>query len=173
MKNCITVVLISTMILGLAGCGYTQKTVLPQDFKTIHVDTVINDINIGNIVAYETGLEIRITNAIIDHLQKDGQLRVVPREEADAILESKLVQFDQQGLRFNSLERVEEYRMVIVLDLVLRNAKTGDIIWAEPFLSGDSEYYVSTVRSIARSDAAERAIERLAENVTNRIVEDW
>ena len=61
--------------------------------------------------------------------------------------------------------------MVVALELV--NAKTGEVIWREPSFSGDDEYFVSDVRSIARGEAAQRVIERLAKNVVDRIVEDW
>jgi len=60
-----------------------------------------------------------------------------------------------------------------VLTLKLVNGETGDIIWEEPNFSGDAEYFVSDVRSIARREASERAITRLARNVVDRIVEDW
>ena len=160
--------------LALAGCGYTQKTVLPNDIKTIYVDTVKNKIPIEKVYAYVPGLEIDITNAIIRRLHKDGNLKVVgSREEADAILETDLTAFEQEGLRFTSLESVEEYRMYLVVALKLIDGKTQNILWEEPNLSGDSEYYVSDVRPIAREEASRKTIDRLARNVVDRIVEDW
>ena len=47
------------------------------------------------------------------------------------------------------------------------------MIWEEPNFSGDAEYFVSKVRSIARGEAAERAASRLARNAVDRIAEDW
>ena len=164
---------ILVFILTLSGCGYTQKAVLPENVKTIHVDTVKNAIPIERLFGYVPGLEISITNAIIKRLNRDGNLRVVPKEEADAVLESELVSFDQEGLRFNNLESVEEYRLYLVLAMRLRNVKTGQIIWEEPNFSGDAEYFVSGVRTIAREEAAQQAVERLARNVVDRVVEDW
>jgi len=160
-------------LLILSGCGYTQKAVLPENVKTIHVDTVKNAIPIERLFGYVPGLEITITNAIIKRLNRDGNLQVVPKDQADAVLESELVSFDQEGLRFNNLESVEEYRLYLVLAMRLRNVKTGQIIWEEPNFSGDAEYFVSGVRSIAREEAAQQAVERLARNVVDRVVEDW
>jgi hypothetical protein len=173
MKSFPSLIVILMMALSLNACGYTRKMSLPRDIKTIHVDTVINKLDVRELTVYESGLEMRITNAIIDRLQKDGNLRVVGRDEADVVLECKLVDLKQEGVRFDSLEQVEEYQMLIVLDVTLKDAKTGDKFWQEPYLSGDAEYYVSTVRSIARGDAIVRAIDNLAHNVVDRIVEDW
>jgi len=160
--------------LSSAGCGYTQKTVLPENIKTIYIDTVKNKIPVDKVYAYVPGLEIDITNAVIRRVHKDGNLKVVgEREEADAILEMDLTAFEQEGLRFTSLESVEEYRMFIVLDMKLLHTPTGNALWREANFSGDSEYFVSDVRSISREEASRRAIDRLAKNVVDRIVEDW
>ncbi|MBI3316389.1 MAG: hypothetical protein HYZ85_00090 [Candidatus Omnitrophica bacterium] len=166
--------LVSWLVFCLfPGCGYTTKTRLPEAIKTIHVNTVGFGIPIEEIYAYEPGLEIKITDAIIRRLEQDGNLKVVGREEADAILEATLIRFDQEGVRFNIIEQVEEYRMFLTLDLYLLNGKRDAIIWHEPNFSGDTEYFVSDVRSVGRQEAAERAIDKLARNVVDRVVEDW
>ncbi len=172
MKHFLVFVL-SLALLG-AGCGYTQKTVLPRDIKTIYVETVTNGIQIGQVYAYQPGVEIKITNAIVKRLNQDGNLKVVgSRDQADAILEAELSRYEQEGVRFNALERVEEFRLFIVLNMRLIDNKTHSPIWAEPNFSGDSEYYVSEIRSIGREEAAEIAVDRLAKNVVDRIVEEW
>ncbi len=161
------------LAFGGSGCGYTRQSVLPQGIKTIYVATVKNEIPIERVNVYQPGLEMMITNAVTRRLERDGNLKVVPEEQADAVLESSLTNFEQEGLRFTSLESVEEYRFFVVLSMKLVNRKTGDIFWQEPNFSGDAEYFVNTVRSISREEAAQRAVERLARNVVDRIVEDW
>lgn len=128
---------------------------------------------LSRIYAFEPGLEIKITNAIIRRLHQDGNLKVVDRESADAVLEGDLVGFDQEGVRFNGLERIEEYRLYVVAALRLRDTKTGQILWEEPNFSGDSSYFVTGPRSVSRNEATESAIDRLARNVVDRVVEDW
>ena len=160
-------------LLLIQGCGYTHQATLPQNIKTIYVDTVKNKIPTENTYAYQPGLEIDITNAVIKGLQRDGNLKVVPREQADAVLQADLIGFEHEGLRFSSLESVEEYRLYIVLNVVLKDNKTQQIIWQESNFSGDAEYVVTPVRSLGRQEAAERAVSRLAKNVVDRIVEDW
>ncbi|HTL48048.1 MAG TPA: LptE family protein [Verrucomicrobiae bacterium] len=173
MKKYAVLALVALTATLYPGCGYTSKTVLPKDIKTIYVDTVKNKIPIQEVYAYVPGLEIDITNAIINRLHRDGNLKVVKKEEADAILEPTLIQFEQEGLRFTSLESVEEYRLYIVLDVQLIDRATGDVIWHEPDFSGDAEYKVSTVRTINREEAAADAVQKIAKNVVDRIVEDW
>jgi len=160
-------------LIGGMGCGYTQKMTLPSGIKTIHVDTFQNKVSLGRLFAYEPGLEIKITNAIIRRLQQDGNLKVVDRESADAVLEGDLIAFDQEGLRFTGLERIAEYRLYVVVALRLKNAKTGATFWEEPNFSGDASYFVTGPRAASRGLAADQAIDRLAHNAVDRIVEDW
>jgi len=167
------IVFLSLVLAILSGCGYTSKTVLPRDIKTIYVDTVKNRIPVNRVSTYEPGLEMSITNAIIERLEQDGNLKVVKREEADAVLEANLIAYEQEGVRFSRLESVQEYRLYIVLGIRLLEGKTGDVIWEEPQFSGDTEYFVSPVRSQARGEATVEAINRLSRNVVDRIVEDW
>lgn len=165
--------LLLVVLSFFSACGYTQKAALPAGIKSIHVDTFKNKMSLSRLYAYEPGLEIKISKAVIRRMNIDGNLKVVSRRKADAILEGDLVALDQEGLRFTGLEGVEEYRLYVVTALRLKNAKTGDIIWEEPNFSGDSTYFVTGARAISRNAAAEQAIERLARNIADRIVEDW
>lgn len=165
--------LLVLLLLSSTSCGYTRKTALPRDIRTIHVDTFKNKINLGDVYAYEPGLEIKITNAVIRRLHLDGNLRVASREEADVVLEGDLIGFDQEGVRFTGLERIEEYRLYVAVDIRLRDIKTGETLWNEDNFSGDSSYFVTGPRSVSRTIATDRAVEKLARNVVDRIVEDW
>ena len=165
--------LLLTFILFLPACGYTRKTTLPREIKTIHVDTLQNKMSLAHIYAYEPGLEIKITNAIIRRLHRDGNLKVVPRAKSDVILEGDLTGLEQEGLRFTGLERIEEYRLYVVVVLRLKDAKTNQILWEEPNFSGDASYFVTGPRAVSRAEAVEQAIERLARNIVDRLVEDW
>ncbi|HPW76556.1 MAG: hypothetical protein BWY44_01022 [Candidatus Omnitrophica bacterium ADurb.Bin292] len=173
-KRFIWIFLAGVIIVPLfGGCGYTTKTVLPRDIKTIYVETVKNKIPILEMRSYQQGLEMDITNAVIARLQIDGNLRVAPEGQADSILQMDLKRYEQEGLRFTQLESVEEYRMFIVMHLRLVDAKTNEIIWEEPDFSGAREYYVTDIKQIGEQAAVEQAVDKLAKNIVDRIVEDW
>lgn len=172
-RRWITSLLIGVWLCSFSACGYTRHTVLPRGIKTIYVDTFKNKIPIDRLYAYEPGVEIKITNAIIRRLHVDGNLKVVSKDKADAVLEGKLISLDQEGTRFTSLERIEEFRLYIVVELRLVDRKTGDILWEEKNFTGDESYFVTGPRAVSRTLAFDKAIERLARNAVDRIVEDW
>jgi len=161
-------------LFAAAGCGYTRKNALPENYKSIYVKTVVNKIPIAELIAYKPGLEIDITNAVVRRLQKDGNLTVArSAEEADLVWEADLTHFDQEGLRFSRLETTQELRNYLVLSMRLLEQSTGQVLWEERNFSGDADYFVSQIRDHARDEAADQAVENLARNVVDRIVEDW
>lgn len=159
--------------IALSGCGYTRQTVLPRNIKTIYVETVKNKLDMEKVYAYQQGLEMDITNAVIRRFQIDGTVKVAKQDTADAILKTDLLAYEQEGLRYDQLEEVKEYRLFIVVKLKLVDAKTGDLIWEEPNFTGDNEYYVSEITSLSEQKAARDVVEKLAANVVDRVVQDW
>lgn len=161
------------MVLFVASCGYTSKTKLPHDIKSIYVETALNKIAIEQMYSYQPGIEMDVTNAVIRRFQTDGNLKIAAADKADAVLSMDLISYEQEGVRFNPLESVAEYRLYIVLALVLRHRETGEIIWKEDSFSGNKEYFVTQVRSQGQKAATEGAIEDIARKVVDRVVEDW
>lgn len=165
--------LVLALIFILSSCGYTNKTKLPHDIKSIYVETALNKIAIEQMYSYQPGLEMDITNAVIRRFQVDGNLKLAKADQADAVLSIDLKSYEQEGVRFNPLESVSEYRLFIVLGLVLKHRETGEVIWKEENFSGNNEYFVTQIRSQGQKAATEKAIEDVARKVVDRVVEDW
>jgi hypothetical protein len=160
-------------VATLSGCGYTQQVKLPNDIKTIYVPTFEDKIPPGNRYAYRAGLEIELTNAVIDRFIFDGNLKVVSKEDADAILEGSILSYEQEGLRFDDLESVEEYRLFLVVAFKLIEQKTQETLIEESNFSGRAEFFTSRSPSSVRRSAANDAVTDLARSLVNRIVEAW
>ncbi|OGX06537.1 MAG: hypothetical protein A3G87_03585 [Omnitrophica bacterium RIFCSPLOWO2_12_FULL_50_11] len=157
----------------LTGCGYTQQVHLPNDIKTIAVPTFADEIPPQSRFAYRPGLEIELTNAVIDRFIFDGNLKVVDESEADAILKGAVLAYEQEGLRFDDLESVEEYRLFLVVRFELMDQKTGEALITENYFSGQSDFFTSRTPASVRRVAANDAVTDLARNIVNRIVEAW
>ena len=157
----------------LSGCGYTQEVKLPSGIKTIAISTFKNEIPPQEQFAYRPGIETELTNAIIDRFIFDGNLKVVDQDKADAILEGSVISYEQEGLRFDRTESVEEYRLFLVVRFKLVDAKTGKVIMEEPNFSGRAEFFVSRNPGSNRRISANTATFDLAKSLVDRIVEEW
>jgi hypothetical protein len=192
-KNIFNICCWIVILAFMAGCaGYTTKTSLPSGIKTIYVPTVKNKLVLEDMLIYEPGMEVDITNAVIRRFNHEGDLKVVSRkEDADAILKIDLTRFDQEGTRFTNLESVEEYRLFITTNVQLVRPKPNgeqEILLDEKNFTGRTSYFrkTSTLEQRERNPAdareplqtplntaTQQAIEVYAHNVVDLITEDW
>ena len=167
-------ILFVTLAVGMGGCSYSNKVVLPyKDAKTIAVPMFRNTIPPQNILTYVAGLESHLTQAVLDDFVTDGNLKVTDMDKADLILRGEIVGYEQEPFRFNHFEQVDEFRLFIVVKLALEDRKTGQVIWKEENFSGDTQYFINGPRAIQEELAAQKAIADLANKIVNRVVEDW
>ncbi|MBI1977721.1 MAG: LptE family protein [Candidatus Omnitrophica bacterium] len=157
----------------IVGCGYTQEAQIPGGVKTIAIRTFKSEIPPQEQYAYRPGLEIELTNALIDRFIFDGNLKVVDEKRAEAILEGSIISFEQEGLRFDRLESVEEYRLFLVVKFKLIDRRTNKVLIEEPNFSGRAEFFVNRNPSNNRITSANTATFDLAKSLVNRIVEEW
>src|SRR3989338_5044008 len=156
--------LIRSLVLSLCvvmlgtGCGYTTKSNLPEHIKTIHVEPVKNAIDLSTEVSdkerfrvYRPGVEVDITNAVINRFIFDGNLKVVKSEKADAVFEGKLVDYRRDPLRYSQADDIQEYRLSVTLDATVTSAKDHQVLWHEN-LTGDTSFFLSGPRAISEDE---------------------
>jgi len=182
--------LITCLTIGLTSCaGYSNKIASPFNIKSIYVPTVTNQIPLESMIIYVPGMEVDITNAVINRFNFDGTLKVVSRpEDADAILHIQLRNFFQEGARFTRLESVEEYRLFLTTRVKLKDSRTDETLLLENRFLGKTTYFrkLSTFDQRGNSsnegrepiavplrDATDRAILDLANNLVDLVTEAW
>jgi TolB-like protein len=157
----------------IVGCGYTNQAKLPNNISTIAVPTFKNMVKQSETYTYEAGLEVDITNDIINRLNYDGNLKVADSDKADATLVGAITRYEQDSIRYEDRDDVKEYRLFISVDLTLQDNRSGEIIWEEKGFTGRTEYFRSGSYATSESAAAASAREDLAKNIVDRIIEDW
>ena len=162
-----------------AGCGYTTKTVLPGNIKTIHVAPVKNAIDLSGEISekdrfrvYRPGVEVDVTNAVINRFIFDGNLKVVSPEKADAVLEAKLVDYRRDPLRYSEGDDVQEYRLSVTIDATVTLVNGGKVLWHER-LTGDTSFFLSGSRALSEDEAVTKAVDDLARRVVDKTIESW
>lgn len=163
-------------ILSAAGCGYSTKSTLPSNLRTIYVEPFKNSINytdetVRNV--YLPLLEVNARNAVISRFQFNGALKIAPVESADLILKGNLVGFSRSALRYTDDEDIEEYRIYISVTFELFNQNTGKTDWVEPGFSGDASYFLTGPDATSEESAINEALVDLARRIVERTVEDW
>ncbi len=70
---------ICLVLLFLCGCGYSARSLMPANIKSIAIPNFTNR-------TYEPGLEVDITRQIIDRFVFDGNLKIATEDKADVVL---------------------------------------------------------------------------------------
>lgn len=170
-----------TACLVLAGgCGYTSRSLLPSDIKSLHVAPVENAIDLSAEISdkehfrvYRPGLEVDVTNAVINAFIFEGNLKITKRESADAVLEAKLVDYRRDPLRYSDDDDVQEYRLSVVIEAHLIRSSDKKEIWSDARLTGDTTFFLSGPHAVSEDVAAGRAVEDVAKRVVERTFELW
>ena len=171
---------LSFLYLFCNGCGYTTRPGLASHLKTVYVKPLVNQIDVtqlttadGRFPIYRHRMEVDLTNEIISRYQFTGLLRPAAAQRADSRLEGELVAFRQDPLRYDASQRVEEWRLNVVVNLRFYDQTSELLLWEEEGFTGDTTYFAVCANAESESAALARAITDLARRIVERTVESW
>jgi outer membrane lipopolysaccharide assembly protein LptE/RlpB len=171
---------ILALIFLTSGCGYTTRSLLPSNYRTIKIENFANDIrvaaeqsNMRMYRGYRPGMEIELTRTVINKFLVDGSVKVVKESSADIVLKGALIDFKRDALRYDSNDNVEEYRIKLIVNMELMDTKTGNTVWKENGFAGETTYTTSGALTKSESAAVDAAVDDLARRIMERTVEAW
>ncbi|UCH12599.1 MAG: hypothetical protein JSW18_01255 [Candidatus Omnitrophota bacterium] len=172
--------LIILLLISFCGCGYTTRSLLPPHIKRIYVENFENAIDITGETSerevyktYRPRLELDVTKAVIDKFIYDGNLKISMAEDADVILTGKLVDFKREALRYDEADNIEQYRIIILVSIKLKDIKENKILWQFDRFAGSYEYYTTGSQAKTESTAINEAIDDLARRIVEQAIEIW
>ncbi len=157
------------LIMPLTGCvGYRLGSNLPPGIHTVYVPIFVNDTG-------EPGLETLTTSAAIAEIQKDGTLRIAPREQANCVLEVKLRSYKMNPLRYrrDQTTTAQEYRLDLTADYVLKKLPGNEIVSQGNGITGFTDVQSISDLPSARKAALPATAADLAHRIIREITEYW
>jgi len=168
------------LIFVICGCGYTNKSLIVPGSDKIFVETFKNKIDITKEPStghkynvYKPFLETKATDAVINKIIYDGNFKVVDKNSADLILQGEVVNFLRQPLRYSDANDILEYRLNIMVNFALKDARTGKIIMGQKNLTADTSYFLTGSSAKTEDSAVDTLLSDLARRVVSRIVNRW
>ena len=167
-----TAVLAWAISLNAISCGYYgMSSRTAGDIKKIAVPYFNNE-------TAEPDIEIDITQQIIDGIVKDNTLKVSSDDEADAILEGRIVEYRNVPFTFNEASttgdvQADQYRVVIGLNVALFNKAENAYIWENKRINAHGDYYLEGSTEQTYERALEEVYRDIVEAILGATVEDW
>ncbi len=164
-----------------------MRSSLDPKYQTIHVAPFENR-------SREYDMQAPLTNALSRKFLYDSRLTLVSRDEADLLVEGVILDYAMRGLSYDEDDNVTQFILVIVAGARVTDQQTGEILWEDDQLSGETSYYtlasgqssdrlrgnaevfLPSVRSFTSEEenrAASEALEVLASHVFYRTMEPW
>ena len=154
---------ISLLLLPLAGCGYSlagRGSFLPADIKVIGVPLFKNNTNLFEF-------ERRVTDKVRSELIGRGKYRVEPTaDNVDAILIGEINSVYLAPAAFNQQVQATRYVLTLTANIEFRSVKDNKVLWSNPSMQFRDEFDVTT--TVQATDAAvflgqdANALERLS-----------
>jgi TolB-like protein len=157
------VVVLLSVLLG--GC-YSFRGQTAGNIKSIAIPPFENETS-------EFGLAERVTDELIRAFQKDGVLRISNADQADAILRGRLVRVDNLPYSASSGQNitVEEYRFSMSCEIEMIDNHTQAVLWSQPYSASAIYAYDNSLDK--RDVAIQEAVNKLQQDLVNRIVGSW
>lgn len=160
-------IIVFSSLLALQGCRTVpyQRT-LPDWVMRVYVPMADNQ-------SYETGLEEKLTNALIEEILLDGRLDVVQRSQSNAVMRLRILEYEEFAADF-SVDDVADSKQVklrLMVDMYDPSDLENRIGTVPPF--SYTYRYPSgrrSVRSTLEVDARESLAEGAARQTLTRIL---
>jgi Lipopolysaccharide-assembly len=155
--------LATSLLAGLAACGYHAGLILPEGVRTVAVPVFDND-------TFRREIEVELTQAVAGELSGRTPLRIVAdAADADLVVRGRIQSFEQRVLADRGRNTITESSVVVGVKVVLENRlagtrKTLALTTREPF---------STFKGQSLASARAEAFENLAEQIAHALEGDW
>jgi hypothetical protein len=168
-------ILLLFFLFWVNGCGYYSfsGSSLPG-IKTVAVPLFDNQTE-------EYGIRESLTETIANRFVTDNTLKVVNEKIADSILHGSITKYLREAYTFDEQENIKEYIVRIWVNVWFEEKKSKKTIWKEDNIEGWGIYCFTNCvdqngnpkSEETEDDGKQRAIEKLAEEITNRTVKGW
>ncbi|MEN8152612.1 MAG: LptE family protein [Acidobacteriota bacterium] len=158
-------------VIFLYSCGYKVSgsgKYIPQDLKKIAIPDFEN-----RTTRYQA--EQFVTFAIRDEFIKKSSMILVEKiSDADALLEGEIVKFDVKPLAYSSLGSVNQYTVLIYLNVRLLNLRNNEIIYEKKSMSFVENYEIGTADFFSQeTESLQKIAKKFSSGVVSAILENF
>ena len=123
---------------------------------------------------YRRDIEISLTEALVKRIEAETPYKVQPRSTADTELTGTLREVDPAVLSFDSRTGMSrETQLRLVVDFTWTDLRTGEVILTKKGFTAVDEYIPPTPLSETFFQGKEGAINKAAQRIVERLLEDW
>ncbi|MGR3317184.1 MAG: LPS assembly lipoprotein LptE [Candidatus Anammoxibacter sp.] len=146
----------------LIGCSYSSRSILKQNVNSVYIPIFDNK-------TFRRGLEFGLTKALKNEIMFKTQLKISEKENADSLLSGEIVSFTEQTITVDSNDNIVESRILIAVDFIWTDLRTGRILAEQKEVIAPTEFIVEhgetieTAKNESYTDIAEKIVDLMSE----------
>ncbi len=169
-RNSFLHITVAVILLSLTGCisyGFTG-TSIPEGVNSIYIPFFANQTSSG-----VPDLSDRLNNVLIERFINQSSLNLSNnRTNADAVLEGSIVNYTNEPFSITGENQAEQNQVTIVVEATYRYPEEGEPEYSKRF-SGSATYDPNESPIEGETEAAQEALEQIANNMFNDAVSGW
>jgi hypothetical protein len=160
--------LLSLLLLG--GCGYSSNSYNWGGLYRADISTMA--VPVFQTRSFARGEEIALTQALINQIEQRTPYKVVPRDQAETVLEGIVTQSRVTTISNDSITALPQEQLYnITIDFVWKDLRTGRVIVERRGFRQSSTFY-STLGE-GRNRGSQTAVEGLASSIVTELQRDF
>lgn len=150
------------------GSGYTLATQYPANVRTVAVQIFTRAPNV-----YRRGLELRLTEAVIKHIELSTPYKVTTKERADTELTGTITGIGQRTMSMvKAVSSPRESEVVLSASIRWQDLRNGEILRRRNVRAA-GRYIPRAPFSEDFFQGSEDAIDKLARRIVEEMEDDW
>lgn len=159
---------LAALAAGAGGCGYRPlgTEALPANVRSVAIGPIANS-------TFRAGLQGLLGESLHQRLLSDGRVRLRPSSEADAVIETIITAYVNEGVAWDQQGVARRFRVQVSAGLTLRDRRTYRALISEG-VAGEAYYTAGAgvgTTLAAEEEGTRRAVRDLADRVATRIIE--
>lgn len=162
-----SLLLLALLVLApLAGCGYTQNEVFPDQYRTVAVPMFENRTHYRHV-------EMQLSEALVKEIERRTPYKVVSPAVADTVLQGVIVSIDQSELARRPRGGVpEELELTVTVDFEWRD-REGEVVRSRHGFEAVGHYVPARPISEPFETARHTVVQQLAAAIVSTLRSDW
>jgi len=151
------VVLFCLLLLG--GCGYYFPHVYDGPARIVYMPTWQNRTN-------KLGLDNKIFRSVAHWFQKSEKVALTKdKTEADLILAGEIISINLPSVSWDGVSDATATKVQLVVRYVLKDLKTGKILWEVPSKLYTADYNVKSINTAGDDIALAKILDEMSEDI--------
>lgn len=159
-----TNLLLLVMVFVLTGCGYTSRSLLEQNVRSIYVPIFDNK-------TFRRGLEFELTKAVKEEILFKTRLKLEDKDRAETVLLGRITDIKERVLIENPDAEVVESSVTIHVQFSLEDQRTGRTIIKNTDVATTAEFIARRNEDVKIGEV--EAFVDIAEKIINLMEEKW